>query len=54
MEQKKLREGIRLAMSVSAEGNKFLQDTKPWELMKKDAEHAASIVAACAWWISAI
>ncbi len=30
MERQKLREGIRLAMAVSADGNKFIQDTKPW------------------------
>eukprot|EP00967_Tisochrysis_lutea_P095890 scaffold140151_cov20-Tisochrysis_lutea.AAC.1 len=28
-----------------------MRDTKPWELMKKDMEHAASIVTACEWWL---
>ncbi|KAJ9530763.1 hypothetical protein QJQ45_014926, partial [Haematococcus lacustris] len=45
MEAIKLREGIRLAMTISADGNKFIQDNQPWVLMKQDIEHCGSIVA---------
>ena len=30
MEKIKLREGMRIMLAISAEGNKFLQDTKVW------------------------
>jgi len=46
LEHQRLREGIRLAMLVSADGNKFLQDTKPWLLIKEDPEQCGSVVAA--------
>ncbi|GFH28717.1 tRNA-binding domain-containing protein [Haematococcus lacustris] len=45
MEAIKLREGIRLAMTISADGNKFIQDNQPWVWMKQDIEHCGSIVA---------
>lgn len=46
MEKIKLKEGIRLAMSVAMDGNKFLQDNKPWEKVKTDPDLAATLVAA--------
>lgn len=45
--QIKLREGIRVAMSVSAEANKFITETEPFKVVKTDPEHAATLVAAC-------
>jgi len=45
--QIKLRDGIKLAMAVSAEGNKFITDTEPFKVVKTDPEHAATLVAAC-------
>ena len=60
--QIKLRDGIKLAMAVSAEANKFITDTEPFKVVKTDPEHAATLVAACeylwssfgggvpAWW----
>ena len=46
MEKIKLRDGIRLAMAISADGNKFLQDQQPWAVLKKDKEECASLVTA--------
>ncbi|GFR44727.1 hypothetical protein Agub_g6053, partial [Astrephomene gubernaculifera] len=45
MERIKIKEGIRLVMSVSADGNKFLQDTKPWVAVKEDKDKCATLVA---------
>jgi methionyl-tRNA synthetase len=46
MEKMKLRDGIRVAMAVSADGNKFFTDTEPFKVVKTDKEHAATLVAA--------
>jgi hypothetical protein len=48
--QIKLRDGIKLAMAVSAEANKFITDTEPFKVVKTDPEHAATLVAACECW----
>lgn len=45
--QIKLRDGIKLAMTVSAEANKFITETEPFKVVKTDPEHAATLVAAC-------
>ncbi|PNW86475.1 hypothetical protein CHLRE_02g087950v5 [Chlamydomonas reinhardtii] len=45
MERIKLKEGLRLVMSISADGNKFLQDTKPWVAVKEDKDKCATLVA---------
>lgn len=37
MESNCIREGLKKAMEFSALGNKFIQDNKPWELLKGDA-----------------
>jgi methionyl-tRNA synthetase len=42
----RLREGIKLAMLVSADGNKFFTDTEPFKVVKTNKEHAATLVAA--------
>lgn len=44
--QMKLRDGIRIAMAVSAEGNKFITETEPFKVIKTNKEHAATLVAA--------
>ena len=36
LERQKLKEGIRLAMAVSADANKFITDTEPFRLLKTD------------------
>eukprot|EP00879_Flechtneria_rotunda_P018008 GHRR01018873.1.p1 GENE.GHRR01018873.1~~GHRR01018873.1.p1 ORF type:complete len:777 (+),score=235.36 GHRR01018873.1:305-2635(+) len=46
MEKMKLRDGIRLAMAISADGNKFFTETEPFKVVKTDPEHAATLVAA--------
>lgn len=46
MDKIKIRDGIRLAMAVSADGNKFFTDTEPYKVVKTDPEHAATLVAA--------
>ncbi|GLC48701.1 hypothetical protein PLESTB_000127300 [Pleodorina starrii] len=46
LERIKIKEGIRLIMSISADGNKFLQDTKPWVAVKEDKDKCATLVAA--------
>lgn len=46
----KLRDGIRIAMAVSADGNKFITETEPFKVVKTDKEHAATLVAAGEAW----
>ncbi|CAL8471724.1 g11266 [Coccomyxa elongata] len=48
LEKIKLKEGIRLVMTISAAGNKFFQDTRPWVLVKEDKEQCGALVNACA------
>ncbi|KAL5982691.1 hypothetical protein ACLOJK_016767 [Asimina triloba] len=43
MEKVKLKQGLRTAMSISSEGNAYLQDSQFWKLYKEDP-HACSIV----------
>jgi methionyl-tRNA synthetase len=40
MDSRCLREGLRLVMAMSSDANKFLQDTAPWAVFKKDEESA--------------
>ncbi len=46
MERIKIKEGLRIAMEVSAVGNKFLQDHQPWVHSKTNRTLCASLVAA--------
>ncbi len=40
-----LKTGLKLVMEISAEGNKYMQDTKPWDLMKGGApERGATVI----------
>eukprot|EP01026_Neomeris_dumetosa_P001005 TRINITY_DN1024_c0_g1_i1.p1 TRINITY_DN1024_c0_g1~~TRINITY_DN1024_c0_g1_i1.p1 ORF type:complete len:356 (+),score=58.82 TRINITY_DN1024_c0_g1_i1:46-1068(+) len=46
MDNIKLREGIFIALRISAEGNKFFQDHQPWVVVKNDKEHCGTLVLA--------
>jgi methionyl-tRNA synthetase len=46
--QAKLKDGLKIAMNVSALGNKFFQDTKPWILLKEDKPACEDVVATAA------
>lgn len=46
LERQKIKEGIRLAMAVSADANKFITDTEPFRVVKTDMAHAGTLVAA--------
>jgi methionyl-tRNA synthetase len=39
-----LKAGLKLVMELSSEGNKFMQDTKPWDLMKGGAQERCATV----------
>ncbi|KAM5581303.1 putative methionine--tRNA ligase [Rosa sericea] len=43
MEKLKLKQGLKIAMSISSEGNAYLQESKFWKLYKED-RHRCSIV----------
>ena len=43
----KLRSGLKVVMDVSAVGNKYMQDEKPWELAKSDPARAGVVVTGC-------
>jgi len=44
LEKVRLKEGIRTVMSISAVGNKYLQDNKHWDIAKTDPEHAGGVL----------
>ncbi|KAG1675465.1 hypothetical protein FOA52_001764 [Chlamydomonas sp. UWO 241] len=46
MEKIKIRDGIKIVMAISAEGNRFLQETAPWTVVKTDKDKCASLVTA--------
>ena len=39
-----LKAGLRLVMEMSAEGNRYMQDTKPWDLLKAGAADRCATV----------
>eukprot|EP00884_Botryococcus_braunii_P016798 jgi/Botrbrau1/3801/Bobra.0183s0033.1 len=45
MEAIRIREGARTLLDISAIGNKYLQDLKPWDMIKVKPEDAGSIIA---------
>ncbi|KAK9807550.1 hypothetical protein WJX72_002305 [[Myrmecia] bisecta] len=47
LEKIRIREAIKIAMSISAVGNKFIQDTQPWVVIKSDPEACGTLLAAC-------
>jgi methionyl-tRNA synthetase len=46
LERQKLRDGLRVAMALSADGNAFFTKTEPFRVVKVDREHASTLVAA--------
>lgn len=47
-EETKLREALQKILELSAEGNKYLQENKPWELIKKDKKRCDTVMYLCA------
>ncbi|WMV36857.1 hypothetical protein MTR67_030242 [Solanum verrucosum] len=47
MEKVKLKQGLKIAMSISGEGNGYLQESQFWRLYKED-KHSCSIVMSTA------
>lgn len=40
-----LKQGLRIVMEMSAEGNRYMQDTKPWDILKSGAtERCATVI----------
>ncbi|GBG92400.1 hypothetical protein CBR_g55333 [Chara braunii] len=48
MEKVKLKAGLKLAMTISGDGNQYNQDSKFWELYKKNPERCATVIATAA------
>lgn len=46
MEKIKIRDAIKVAMSISTDGNKFIQDSQPWVVVKTDKGRCAGLVTA--------
>ncbi|XP_057513074.1 probable methionine--tRNA ligase [Actinidia eriantha] len=44
MEKVKIKQGLRIAMSMSSEGNTYLQDSKFWKLYKEDKASCSIVV----------
>ena len=44
----RLRDGLQEILSLSGEGNKYFQDNKPWELIKKDKKRCRTVLYVCA------
>jgi methionyl-tRNA synthetase len=40
----RLREALNFAMEIAREGNRYLNERKPWEAIKNDIELAANII----------
>ena len=46
-EQIKLREALQKILELSAEGNKYFQENKPWELKKTDLKRCETVIYLC-------
>ncbi|KAA8550612.1 hypothetical protein F0562_002296 [Nyssa sinensis] len=44
MEKVKLKQGLKIAMSISSEGNAYLQDSQFWKLYKEDRASCSIVV----------
>lgn len=44
LEKVKIKDALREVMEISAEGNKYAQDNKPWELVKNDKARCGTVV----------
>jgi methionyl-tRNA synthetase len=47
MKQVKLREALNLSMNLAREGNRFLNEMKPWEHVNENSEIAKNVIYAC-------
>ncbi len=47
-EECNFREAVKLIMEVSAIGNKYMQESEPWKLIKEDREKALEVLTVCA------
>ncbi|KAM9953134.1 hypothetical protein ACTFIW_006480 [Dictyostelium discoideum] len=45
LEEISLKEGLKIAMSISKLGNTYMQDNKPWDLSGKDNERCGQVLA---------
>eukprot|EP01100_Stratorugosa_tubuloviscum_P009798 TRINITY_DN4121_c0_g1_i1.p1 TRINITY_DN4121_c0_g1~~TRINITY_DN4121_c0_g1_i1.p1 ORF type:complete len:740 (+),score=349.49 TRINITY_DN4121_c0_g1_i1:72-2291(+) len=43
-EQLSIKEGLKILMQISAIGNKYLQDCKPWVLIKENIERCSTVI----------
>ncbi|MFW5959603.1 MAG: methionine--tRNA ligase [Chitinivibrionales bacterium] len=48
MEKADYRKAVELIHELGSAGNKYYQDTKPWELVKTDKKRAAAVMNTCA------
>ncbi|KAK9825825.1 hypothetical protein WJX81_000084 [Elliptochloris bilobata] len=48
MDGMRFKEAIRIVMAISAVGNKFIQDYKPWVVLKEDAAECGALLSGCA------
>ncbi|CAB4269530.1 unnamed protein product [Prunus armeniaca] len=44
MEKVKLKQGLKTAMSISREGNAYLQESQFWKLYKEDKPRCAVVI----------
>ncbi|KAG9443219.1 hypothetical protein H6P81_019073 [Aristolochia fimbriata] len=44
MEKVKLKQGLKVAMSISSEGNAYLQDSQFWKLYKEDQDSCSVVI----------
>ena len=44
MEQVRIRESLGIAMSIASSGNKYLQDTEPFKIIKEDRDRCSTIL----------
>ena len=44
MEQVRIKESLGIAMSIASSGNKYLQDTEPFKIIKHDRERCSTIL----------
>ena len=47
LEKIELKEALKKILELSSHGNKYFQDNKPWELIKKDKERCSTVLYLC-------
>lgn len=53
-ESVKLREALRIILSIGNRGNKFFQDMEPWERIKTEPEHAHATVSLLTYLVKSV